>query len=110
MRGPGTDDRAGDLNDHVEGADTQVELAPKGEDQGDGGIEMCAGHRAEDGDQHNETGTRGDGVAEECDRNIATGQALTHDPGAYDHREEQSRAESLRRPTRPEIEALKRRL
>jgi len=71
---------------------------------------MCAGHRAEDGDQHHEAGTCGNGVTEERDRNISTGQALSHDAGANDDCEKQPRAERLRRQARPEVEALKWRL
>jgi hypothetical protein len=97
MRRPGTDDPAHNLNDHIGGGDAHAELAPKGEDKGDGRIEMCAGQWAENTDQHHKAGTCGDGVAEERDGNIAAGQALTHDPRAYDDRQQQPRAERLRR-------------
>jgi hypothetical protein len=110
MRCPGTDDPAGNLNDHIGGGDTHAEFAPKGEDQGNSRIEMRAGHRAEDGDQHHEAGTCGNGVTEERNRNISTGQAIAHDPGAYDDCEKQPCAERLGCQARREVEALKWRL
>ena len=48
--------------------------------------------------------------AEERDGNIAAGQALTHDPRAYDDRQQQPRAERLRCQARLEVEVLKWRL
>ena len=65
----------------------------QGEDQRDDGIEMGAGDRTEDGDEHDQDGAGRDGVAEERDGDVPAGQPLGHDAGTDDGGKQQRGAQ-----------------
>ena len=70
-----------------------VRAARKG--QGDHRVEMRAGQRAEDNDQHGQHAAGGKAVGEQTDRDIPIREALAHDAGADHRREQQARAETF---------------
>ena len=71
------------------------EFAAAGKNQGDGGIEMGARERSENGDQHDQDRAGGNGVAEKRDRHVPAGEALGHDPAADDGGDQERGAEAF---------------
>ena len=70
------------------------DLAAQRKDQRHGRIEMRAGDRPEDRDQHDEDRAGRQRVAEQCQRCVV-GQPVGHDAGADDRRDQQRGAERL---------------
>ena len=90
------EDGSDQLRGHVGRRHPGIEIAPQGKDQCHGGIEMRAGERPEDRDEHDEPCTGRDRIAEKRDGAVPARQALAHDAGADHDREEQHRAQHLR--------------
>ena len=65
---------------------TAAQLPAQRERQRHRRVEMSAGDRAEDKDQHDQDRSGRDGVAEQRERNVAAGELGPHDPRADDRR------------------------
>jgi hypothetical protein len=100
MRRDGSGNTSRDLGEDVEQDVSGYELAPERKDQRDGGIEMRARDWAENGDQHDQDGAGGKGVAEQRKRDIL-GEPLGHDAGAHHRRYEDASAGGLGRKAAP---------
>jgi hypothetical protein len=71
--------------------------AAQSRDERDGRIEMRTGKRAERLNQGDEARARRDAVRQERDRHVPASEALAHDPGPHDGRQEERGADRLRR-------------
>jgi hypothetical protein len=80
MRGPGAQYPERELGQRGGERIAPAQRAPAGGDQDDRGIGMRARDRAEHGDQHEQYGAGGDGVAEQGDGIVSARQSLRHDP------------------------------
>jgi hypothetical protein len=67
-------------------------LGTQQQPKGDDGIEVRAGYRPERRNQRDQRGTRGNGIGEQCNRDVAACQTLRHDARADDGSEQKRRA------------------
>jgi len=70
-------------------------FAAQGKGHGHDGVEMRARDRAECCDDHIEDAACGDGVCQQCDRCISTGEVFAHDARAHNTDEQKSGAKRL---------------
>ena len=96
-------DAAGHLSDDIERRVARGEVAFEREDQRHRRVEMRAGNRAEDRDEHDQNRAGRQRVAEQGERHVLR-QVLRHDAGTDDGRDEKRGAERLRRQAAGEIE------
>src|ERR1051326_5001267 len=102
MRECGAGDAAETLHHHVGRDLAPWQFAARGEHQRDRRVEMRPGNRPQDRDDHDEDGARRDGVAEQRDRQIPAGEALGHDAGADDGRDQNRGTQALGEEPPPE--------
>jgi hypothetical protein len=71
MSEQGAETSARDLHQHVENSLAPVELAPDHHHQADRWVEMGAGDRRKNGDDHHEDGACRERIAEERERDVS---------------------------------------
>lgn len=94
----GPRDLSSDVTRHL----SPRESALGGNGERHGRVELCARNRPEGEDQRDEDRARCERVRKERNRQVSTGEPLTHDPGADDGREQKAGPDALRDHTAPE--------
>ena len=86
---------AEDLGADVRGHLSPWQLAKKAAGQADEWVQVGAGDRAEHEDVHGEPGSGCQRIGQQRQGDVPGSQALAHDPGAHDGRQEKPRSYSL---------------
>src|SRR5208282_475696 len=95
MRRPDADHAADDLRGEIGRYLLPRQFAPQSESDRHRWIEMGAGNRPEDQDQHDQDGAGGNSVAQKRQSDIAAGEIDAHHARADDGCKQESRAEKL---------------
>jgi hypothetical protein len=91
----GSEDLCGD----VAGGHRPRQFSSQCEGDAHGRIEMRAGKRPEDQDQHGQNRACRYGVAQQRERDVSAGEPLGHDAGADDRRQQERGAQPFRKDT-----------
>ena len=95
---------AHDLHHDISERRRHIELAPQHRHQAHRGIEMRAGDRCEDGDDHEQHRAGGKRVAEQRDGPVSARKLRRHDAGADDGHHQNAGPQRFRRQAAGQIE------